>query len=290
MLSSVTDLTGEIWLPTMEEYLQDSAEEKARQMARVMSKYITVAYYEGANAGKKETRGEFEVSSIKTKRLEDVVDELAPVLELTFGTMAGELVEIIKDGVVNRAGQDVIADRLKEHLSSRFGKVIPFRNKGRERVRVKVSPSGRMSWEHYTVQHNIEMPVDQYADTLARTSAKKAYNQGHIASYEAAGLKKWRYSCVCDAVSRPHHVALHGHIFTIGTESERKALAVMGEANCRCRAVPHFGDERDTPAGQIAEEQARWAKEALGTLPEKSPVREYLSKVHHYAQKRAGKN
>ncbi len=107
--------------------------------------------------------------------------------------------------------------------------------------------------------------TEKYADMLARTSVKKAYALGRIEGYKAGGVRKWRWSPVADEIIRPHHLAIHGRVFEVGSQEEQLALKVMGEPNCRCRPIPFFDDPHfHTPHEVYEQEKQEWATKSSG--------------------------
>ena len=146
---------------------------------------------------------------------------------------------------------------------------------------MKVSPSGKLRLVRKKIKRNITISTEKYADMLARTATKKAYTLGHIEAYKAGNIRKWRYTAVADERTRPHHLALHGKVFEVGSQEEQLALKVMGEPNCRCRPIPFFDDPKyDTPDYVYEQEKKEWATKALDEIKNKeSKKAKYLRKL-----------
>ncbi len=240
--------------------------EARKRIIKILAKYITVSYYLGAERAVKQHNLPILPTSIGVQGLDTVINELLPVLEETIGYLAKDLTDIIEKGIQNNLTYWQIKEQLRQKLETDFGKRIPFRRKGMLRERVEVSPSGELKLVQKKIKRNITISTDAYANMLSRTATKKAYALGHIESYKTAGLAKWRYLSVADERTRPRHLALHGKIFTVGSEEEQLALKVMGEPNCRCRPIAFFDNEFDTPKEVYELEKKEWATKALDEM------------------------
>jgi len=169
-------------------------------------------------------------------------------LEDTFGFLAKDLTDVIEEGIKNNLSYWQIKQQLQEKLKT-FGDRIPFQRAGKYREVVEVSPTGKLRLVRKKIKRNITISTEKYADM-------------HIEGYKAGGIRKWRYSAVADERTRPHHLALHGKIFEVGSQDEQLALKVMGEPNCRCRPIPFFDDPKlDTPSEVYEREKQEWAKQ-----------------------------
>ena len=249
----------------LQELIIAKTNEAKKRAVQVLAKYITVSYYLGAEKAISQLELPIQPTSIGVQGLDAVINELSPVLEETFGFLAKDLTDVIEQGIKNNMSYQQIKQQ-QEKLRT-FGNRIPFQRAGQYREIVEVSPTGRLRLVRKKIKRNITISTEKYADMLARTAAKKAYALGHIEGYKAGGIRKWRYTAVADERTRPHHLALHGKVFVVGSKEEQLALRVMGEPNCRCRPIPFFDDPRyDTPAEVYEREKQEWATKALDEI------------------------
>ena len=234
----------------------------------------------GYKSNKTQPDQQIQPTSIGVQGLDSVINELAPVLEDTFGFLAKELTDVTGEGIRNNLSYWQIKEQLQEKLKT-FGDRITFQRAGKYREVVKVSPSGKLRLVRKKIKRNITISTEKYADMLARTATKKAYALGHIEAYKAGNIRKWRYTAVADERTRPHHLALHGKVFEVGSHDEQLALKVMGEPNCRCRPVPFFDDPKyDTPDYVYEQEKKEWATKALDEIKNReSKKAKYLRKL-----------
>lgn len=265
----------------LQELIELKTVEARKRVIEILSKHITISYYLGAERAIDDLDLPIKPTSIGVQGLDSVINELSPILEETFGYMAEDLTSVIEEGVKNNLSYQEIKLGLQDKLKV-FGERIPFKNAGKTREYVKVSPDGKLRLAQKKVTRNISIKTENYANLLARTSIKKAYALGHVESYKAAGLSKWRYSSVADERTRPRHLALHGNVYEVGSEEEQLALMVMGEANCRCRPIAFFNDPQiDRPQEEYIQEKREWAQKALDEIGDKdSQKAKFLEKMN----------
>lgn len=261
-------------------FLEHRTRETADRVASLMAGHAAWAYEGGAGQAFKHLGLRIRDSPVPTARLEPVMEQAAAEISGTFGSIANGLLEDLHDGIERGRSYPEIRTTLTRRLDSYFKDGIPFENKGKWRREIKVAPNGKMTVTKHRIKRNVTISTTNYADILTKAVAKRAYAQGHIAGYEAAGIKAWRYACVADERSRVRHLALHGRVFVIGSPDEALALEVMGEPRCRCRPVPYYGNpDLDSPEEVYRQERARWAKEAMHGLDPDSDEAKYLEKV-----------
>lgn len=261
-------------------FIEARTQETADRVASLMAGHAAWAYEGGAEQAFKHLGLRIRDSPVPTARLEPVMEQAAAEISGTFGSIANGLLEDLHDGIERGRSYPEIRTALTRRLDSYFKDGIPFENKGKWRREIKVAPNGKMTVTKHRIKRNVTISTTNYADILTKTVAKRAYAQGHIAGYESAGIKAWRYACVADERTRLRHLALHGRVFVIGSPDEALALEVMGEPRCRCRPVPYYGDPNlDTPEEVYRQERARWAKEAMHGLDPDSDEAKYLEKV-----------
>ena len=261
-------------------FIEARTQETADRVASLMASHAAWAYEGGAEQAFKHLGLRIRDSPVPTARLEPVMEQAAAEISGTFGSIANGLLEDLHDGIERGRSYPEIRTALTRRLDGYFKDGIPFENKGKWRREIKVAPNGKMTVSKHRIKRNITISPENYADILTKTTAKRAYAQGHIAGYESAGIKAWRYACVADERTRLRHLAMHGRIFVIGSPDEALALEVMGEPRCRCRPVPYYGDPNlDTPEEVYKTERIRWAKEAAAGLDPDSDEAKYLAKV-----------
>jgi SPP1 gp7 family putative phage head morphogenesis protein len=267
-------------LRLLQELIIAKTAETRKRVAQLLARHITVSYYLGAERAINQLKLPIQPTSIGVQGLDAVINELAPILEESFGFLAKDLTDVIEEGIRNNLSYWQIKEKLQEKLKT-FGQRILFQRAGRYKEIVEVSPTGKLRLVKKRIKRNVSIKTENYANMLARTATKKAYALGHIEGYKHAGLHKWRYSAVADERTRPHHLALHGKVFVVGSEEEQLALKVMGEPNCRCRPIPFFDDPHlDTPAEVYEQEKKEWVKQALDELKNKeSKKARYLKKL-----------
>lgn len=274
------------WIAAVRKQLQKGTEDGVRKAVKAMSRHITVAYYLGGSDAQKQTGSDKGISSLPILRLQSSMDSLETALQRSFKAMAGEMTTIIDHGIKDGLGQDEIAKQLKSQLATRYGKVIPFKNAGSSKRVPWVQADGSLGWKTQAISHNTEMSVKAYAQQVSRTASKAAYNEGTIAGLEQAGLNKWVFTCVADGCTRPHHLALHGTVFIVGTEAERMARELMKEPNCRCRATAYFDDEEsDRDPKEYAEERKAWALNEQQKYEAGSPWHSFMGGIVSHADK-----
>lgn len=260
-------------------YVESKSEESRQRLVELLSRHITISYYAGVQKAVKDINAGINPFSVGVEGLTGLIDELSSTLEETFGYMTKDLVDVIKEGIKRGESYLTIKEQLNEILTQ-FGKRIPFQRKGRIREIVKVYPDGRMRLIKQEIKKNITISTDSYARMLSRTVTKRAYVTGAIEGYKAAGINRWRYVSVADERTRPHHLALHGRVFTEGTAESEMAKRVMSEPNCRCRAVAYLGGRIDAEKERYIEEKKRWAKQALDEIGDRQTKRrEFLEKM-----------
>ncbi len=271
-------------LPTEAEALEALAalivrrsEDAKRRIVEVLARYLTVAYELGGQQAGKEVGS---LIPIGLDGLDPVINKLAPVLDETFSNLSGELTGIIEQGIRKNSTYAEVRNLLIEKLDEGWGKSVTFTRAGETRRYVYVAPDGSLEWRTKTITRNVTIPIETYADTLARTNLKAAWAEGRRERYRQTGRKGWVYTAVPDERTRPHHLALHGRVFIFGTEEEAMAMAVMEEPNCRCRPRAWFDDPAlDRDPAKYLEERQRWARAAKEDFPAGSPWQKFLDGV-----------
>ena len=238
-------------------YITQRTDQAKQNLVSVLSKLISTSYYMGGDRAAKEIGHQ---GPLGLAGLDPVMERLGTSLDTTFGSMSGELTDIIKGGIRNGWSYDHVQQSLAEKLRGGWGDSIKFDSTGTVRKIVTVGPDGKLSWGKKTITQSVTLPTDVYADTLARTSMKQAYTAGHFAQYEDAGYEGWVYLSVADERTRPRHLALHGRVFLFGTSEEEMARKVMEEHNCRCRPKAWFNNVKwDRPESAYAAERKDWS-------------------------------
>lgn len=264
-------------LYAMIEWINARSEVSKKGIIEALSKYLVIAYDIGGDAAGAEIGV---TTPVSLKGLDNVIDELAPVLDETFGNLSGELTGIIERGIKNNLTYSEVRAQLIEKLDAGWGKTVSFTRAGQIRRYVDIASDGSMQWKTRTITRNVTMSIETYANTLARSTIKSAWAEGHRQRYRESGYKGWVYMSVADERTRPHHLALHGKVFLFGTDEEAMALEVMKEANCRCRPKAWFDDpDLDTPEETYDKERTAWAKNLLGQTPEDSEDARFLQQI-----------
>lgn len=262
------------------EFIEARTQETADRVASLMAGHASWAYEGGAGQAFKHLGLRIRDSPVPTARLEQVIEEAEEQASIPFDTMKRALFSDLHDAIGRGLSYPEIRKTLTARMDGFFEDGIPFENKGKWRREIKVAPNGKMTVSKHRIKHNVTLSPENYADILTKTVAKRAYAQGHVAGYETAGIKAWRYASVADERTRLRHLAMHGRIFVIGSPDEALALEVMGEPRCRCRPVPYYGDpDLDTPDEIYKTERIRWAKDAAQGLDPDSDDAKYLKKV-----------
>jgi len=258
--------TDEEVLKALTEYITKRTDQAKQNLVSILSQYVSTAYFIGGEIAAKEIGSR--AGPLGIQGLESVITKLGPRLDNTFGALGSELTDTIGGGLKNGWSFDHVKKALAEQINAGWGKSISFGDIGGVRKIVNVAPDGSLSWGEKTITQSIRLPSDVYAETLARTTMKQAYSEGHFTRYQAAGCPGWVYISVADERTRPKHLALHGRIFLFGTDEEAMAREVMAEYNCRCRPKAYFDDPKlDAPAEEYHQERAAWAKQALDEIP-----------------------
>jgi|GEM_PF-2467113 SPP1 gp7 family putative phage head morphogenesis protein len=245
-----------------EALLRKTAESRKRAVEK-LAKLLTVSYYIGAERALKEVGADVRITSLEIRALEKLIEQdVAPAIKEMYEFLERDIKSVIEEGIREGLTYDEISARLKERLRTTFGEEIHFDRRGKLREEIYIDRRGRLRVRQVKITRTKTLKLDDYADLLARTNVKKAYALGHREGYVAAGLRKWRYRSVADERTRPHHLALHGRVFEVGTAEEELALRVMSEPNCRCRPSPYFDDPKlDTPQEVFEQEKKKWAQE-----------------------------
>lgn len=267
-MSSTSDLASptDDLLYTLAAYIVRRSGGAKQNAVSALSRYITVAYTLGAGRAGDEVQHH---DPVGLQGLDPVIDRLGKTLDDTFGSLSGELTTTVEKGIQNGWTYARTREELATQIKAGWGKTITFNRVGQTRRVAWVKPDGTMEWRKKTIRHKITLPVDTYADTLARTNIKAAYARGHLQRYQDSGRKGWVYLAAADERTRPHHLVLHGRVFIFGSPEEEQALAVMEEANCRCRPKAYFGDpDLDTDPEVYAQERKEWAQQAYDELPD----------------------
>lgn len=274
-------------LDSLLQYVQQRMDTTKRNLISSISRDLVTAYHMGGGRAVKQL-GPGHRGPMDLQGLNPIVDKLSVHLDETFGSMGAELTDIIKQGLRDGWTYEKVQQALAEKIQSGWGKEITFDSVGQVRRTVQVAPNGALSWTETTISRPVTLPADAYAETLARTTMKQAYAAGHFDQYENAGRTGWRYLSVADERTRPHHLALHGRVFIIGTPEEEMARQVMSEYNCRCRPVPWFDDPAaDTADSVFTEQRQQWAQQAIDEDPE-GPNTDYLQQVIRNSGSSAG--
>jgi len=283
-----------MWLTTLRLLIAQSSSEGVESMAKYLAEHVTLGYHEGLKDAAKMTgpRNPLLVERAGTARLTALMDKTRTRLEGVFGQMAKPLTDILDEGIRNGDDVERIALRLKQYLENDYGRVIKFNNIGKQYRQAWVNPDGTMAWRTKTIRFATTMSVDDYANLLADDVSKKAYSQGHVAGYESAGLKKWVYSAVADNCTRPEHLAMHGRVITVGTDEEEQALALMDEANCRCRPKPYFGNsDVDRSSSDYAQERVQAFEKIKGDYVTDGPWGKFIEdSISHARREMRGKD
>ncbi len=247
-----------------EALLRKTAESRKRAVEK-LAKLLTVSYYVGAEKAIKEVGADVRITSLEIRALEKLIEQdVAPAIKEMYEFLERDVKSVIEEGIREGLTYDEISTRLKERLRTTFGEEIHFDRRGKLREEIYVDRRGRLRVRQVEITRTKTLKLDDYADLLARTNVKKAYALGHREGYVTAGLRKWRYRSVADERTRPHHLALHGRVFEVGTVEEELALRVMSEPNCRCRPSPYFDDPKlDTPQEVFEQEKKKWAKQTF---------------------------
>lgn len=242
-------------------FIENRTDQSKQNLVKALSKILAVSYYVGADRAAKEIGT---TAPLGIEGLDPVIERLGTHLDKTFGDLSGELTDVIKAGIKNGQQYDTVKNALRERVESGWGKNIKFNSVGQTRDAIQVNPDGSMKRIKVTIEKPITLPSDTYAETLARTSMKSAYAQGHFVRYESAGYPGWVYLSVADERTRPRHLALHGRVFLYGTKEEAMAREVMREYRCRCRPKAWFGDPKlDTPLSTYATQRADWSRQTF---------------------------
>jgi SPP1 gp7 family putative phage head morphogenesis protein len=273
----VTSSADEDLLYSLAAWITRRSEAAKQSVVEVLAQYLTIAYDLGGKAAGAEVGV---TGPLALDGLDAVIDKLGPVLDETFGNLSGELTGIIEQGITgSRTFQEVRA-QLVEKLDAGWGKTVTFTREGQTRRYIGVNPDGSLEWRTKTISRNVTIDTETYANTLARTSIKAAWAEGHRQRYKETGRKGWVYLSVADERTRPHHLALHGKVIIFGTEEEAMALEVMKEPNCRCRMKAWFDDpDLDRSDDAYARERAAWAEHLLKDAPEGSDTARFLQQV-----------
>lgn len=260
------DPTDEEVLRALSDYISKRTDQARQNLISILSQYVSTAYFLGGEVAAKEIGSR--TGPLGIQGLQSVIGKLGPHLDNTFGALGSELTDTINAGLRSGWSFDHVKKALAEQINGGWGKTISFDNVGQVRKIVNVSPNGSLTWVKREISQKVTLPSDVYAETLARTTMKQAYSEGHFARYEGAGCPGWVYISVADERTRPKHLALHGRVFLFGTDEEAMAREVMAEYNCRCRPKAYFDDPKlDTPAEEYHQERAAWAKQALDEIP-----------------------
>jgi len=248
-------------LAALLQYIEHRTDEAKNNLIQALSLQMGVAFQIGANVAAKETG---EKKPLGMDGLDPVITRIGSHLDRVFGQDSGVLTGVIKEGIRNGYAYDHVKDGLVEKLNTGWGKSVTFNSVGQVRKVVHVNPDGTMTWEKKTITQPITLSTKTYAETLSRTTQKSAYVEGHFARYEKAGYPGWVYLSVADERTRPRHLALHGHIFIVGTPQEEMAREVMREHRCRCRPKAWFGDPKlDSPPAEYAQQRADWSRQTF---------------------------
>lgn len=188
-----------------------------------------------------------------TKQQQSAVDKLAVEY---FGHLADfdhVLGNQIKDKAVEILKQEGGYAEIKKELITYVNDVfdgnenIIINNIGKKRIEIKLDKDGKLYKVEKEITKEYHTNPRAYADMLSRTSTHKAWELGRADEYKRMGFSKWRFSGPSDERARPWHIALIGQIFEYGTDQSEMALTLLGEPNCRHRAIPYFGSDLDTP-------------------------------------------
>lgn len=253
-------------LRALEAFIETRSDTAKQRVVTILSSLVVTAYSAGADRAAGDVDHH---EPIGLAGLDPVIDRLGPTLDETFGSLTGELTSVLSSGIRYNRTYDQVRQTLSDRLRSGWGETVTFDRAGQVRRYVEVAPDGSVRWAEKTISRKVTLPIDTYAETLARTNMKAAYARGHLQRYQDSGRDGWVYLSVADERSRPHHLALHGRVFRFGTAEETMALEVMSEPNCRCRPKPWFNDQSlDTDPAVYQQERAEWAQTALNEIPD----------------------
>lgn len=174
-----------------------------------------------------------------------------------FGYMA-EFDKAIGDTIKDHAkeilrsegGYKDISEALKPYIKDVFeGKeTVTIDHIGQTRTVLNVDKEGKLYKTEKTIQQKYTTNADAYADMLSQSATHKAFEQGRASEYQRMKFNKWRFTGPSDERARPWHAAIIGNVYEYGTPESDMALDLLGEANCRHRAIAFFDDPKlDTP-------------------------------------------
>ncbi|GAC1309423.1 MAG: hypothetical protein NVSMB19_23170 [Vulcanimicrobiaceae bacterium] len=81
------------------------------------------------------------------------------------------------------------------------------------------------------------VPVDEWADTVARTELSAAYNGGKRELYLSAGLTQWMWVTAHDERTCPECAAIDGEVVEIGAPFSSGDDQPPAHPNCLCTVV-----------------------------------------------------
>ena len=235
----------EILTPELEKTIDQAVMQLTLSHSKSLIASLVTYYKAGSNDVRK---------SRWTKQQQAAVDALTAS---HFGHLA-EFDKVIGEQIKDKArdilkangGYAEIKQELFPYIDKVFGgdEPIIINNVGKIRTEIRLDKNGKL----YTLEKKITKPYTTnskaYADMLSRTAAHKAWEQGRVDEYQMMGFKSWRFTGPSDERARPWHVAMIGQIFEYGTDQSEMALTLLGEPNCRHRAIPYFDDPKlDTP-------------------------------------------
>jgi SPP1 gp7 family putative phage head morphogenesis protein len=88
------------------------------------------------------------------------------------------------------------------------------------------------------------LPSDAWAEMVARTEVSRAYNAGHVAAYQAAGIKRLRWLTAADERVCPVCAALDRKTAAVGDNFEGIDVdQPPAHPSCRCTTISVFGDD-----------------------------------------------
>lgn len=179
-----------------------------------------------------------------------------------FNSALGKTMEkTIEDRLKQGGGYESIRKDIIPLIQEKFGtEGIEIDNRGKIRTILNVDKDGSIYKTEKVIENTYSTTVENYANTVSRTTAHAAYTEGRRAGYIAQGIKQFRYLSANDERVRPYHLSLSGMVFDVGSEQEELCNEALSEINCRCRIIPFMDNPKyDTPMVEFA---AR--KEAAG--------------------------
>jgi len=245
-----------------------------KAQAKVLAKQLSGAFVMGYElTGTKSGISDLQRRAIKAMAKEQL-GYIAEFNNALGSQMQAKVAALIKEG----KGMAAVKEELKPFIKEMFGENgrVVINRVGETKDIIQVLKDGTLRKVKKEITREYSTSIDAYSDMLSRTSVHTAQEKGRTEGYKSQGFEKWRYISAQDERVRPHHLALHGRDFEIGTEQGQMAEQVLSEPNCRCRKIAFF----DNPKYNTPESRFEAQKDKMGlkyedgewTLPE--PVKE----------------